>query len=211
MYYRQKLNVLEYAKKMKANSLVSLTGGNVSLRVEKDAFLVTPSGMDYDEMCADDIVLVNGSGEVLDGCRKPSSDLAALLYIYSKMPQVNAILHTHQPYATALGLVMDEIPAALITIIDACRGPVKVAPYTRSSDINMGVLTVEYAGDSLAVVLKNHGVVAYGSSLEEALCSAVYLEETAKTFSIAMAIGKIPLLSAEEIAAEAKGWETYGQ
>ena len=211
MYSEERKKVLETAKSMKRNQLVSLTGGNVSLRLENGDILVTPSGMDYDFMVPEDIVVTDSKGNVIDGRRKPSSDLDALIYIFDHMPSVNAIIHTHQPYATALGLVMDEIPAALITIIDACHTSVKVAPYTRSSDINMGILTVENAGDALAVVLKNHGVMAYGVDLNEALCSAVYLEETCKTFSIALSIGEIPLLSKEDIAAEAEGWKSYGQ
>ena len=211
MYLSEKRLVLDCARQMKQNRLVSLTGGNVSWRLEDGNVLVTPSGMDYDRIEPEDIVAVDARGRVLDGRRKPSSDLSALLYIYEHMPTVNAIIHTHQPYATALGLVMDEIPAALITVIDACHAAVKVAPYTRSSDINMGMLTVEYAGDALAVVLKNHGVMAYGADLSEALCSAVYLEEAAKTFSIAMSLGKLPLLSDDDIAAEAEGWKSYGQ
>lgn len=211
MFEKEKEEVLNCARTIKENKLVSMTGGNVSARMPDGTILVTPSGMAYDVMVPEDIVAVDSKGKVLEGKWKPSSDLPALLYIFEKMPKVNAIIHTHQPYATALGLVCDKVPASLVTIIDACHSEVMVAPFTRSSDLNMGILTVEYAGDALAVILKHHGVMAYGSSIQEAMYSAIYLEETAKTFAVAMAIGQVPELSREDIEAEIAGWQEYGQ
>lgn len=211
MFEAEKKQVLQSALQMKEYRLISLTGGNVSLRVEGGNFLVTPSGMAYETMSPEDIVVVDASGKVVEGRLKPSSDTPALLYIFEKMPWVNAIIHTHQPYATAVGLSCDLLPACMVTIIDANRADVQVAPFTASSDVGMGELTVEYAGDALAVILKHHGVMAYGASMEEALYSAVYLEEAAKTYIMARVMGPVPLLTPEQIAQEAAGWETYGQ
>lgn len=212
MYEKEKREILECALEIKRCGLVSLSGGNVSMRMPGDHFLVTPSGMNYEEMTAGDVVLIDGKGNVREGNRKPSSDTPALMYMYDNMPGVNAIIHTHQPYATAAGFVCDEIPLFLVTVIDANREPVKVAPFTPSSDIGMGKLAAEYAGDSLAVILKGHGVMAYGESLKEALYSAVYLEEAAKTFVLAKAMGaEIRQLPEEDIVKEKAGWATYGQ
>ena len=211
MYENEKKQVLDTALEIKKNGLVSLSGGNVSLRVDQDRYLVTPSGMIYEQMVPEDVCLIDGKCRLIEGERKPSSDAAALIYIFENLP-VNAIIHTHQPWATACGFIADEIPDFLVTIMDACKNPVRVAPFTPSSDIGMGELAVQYAGDSLAVILKHHGVVTWGEDLEEALFSAVYLEESAKTFAIAKAMGaKIPALDPELIAREKAGWETYGQ
>lgn len=212
MYEIQKQEVLETALEIKKCGLVSLSGGNVSLRVEKDAYLVTPSGMVYENMKPDDVCLINGQCEVLEGVRKPSSDAAALLYMFAHMPGVHAIIHTHQPWATAVGFVADVLPEFMVTVMDACKGPVPVAPFTPSSDIGMGMVAVEYAGDSLAVILKHHGVVAYGADLQEALFSAIYLEEAAKTFVLAKSMrAHIPPLDPELIAKEKESWKRYGQ
>lgn len=211
MYENEKEKVLESALQLRKNQLISLTGGNVSMRMPGNSFLITPSGMEYTQMIAKDIVLVDEKGNVVEGNRKPSSDTPALLYIFQHMPHVNVIIHTHQPYATAVGLVEDKIPACLVTLIDAVHDAVQVAPYTPSSDINMGVLTVKYAGKALAVILKHHGVIAYGKDLEEALYSAVYLEESAKTYLFARLLGKVPMLSKKDINAELIGWKNYGQ
>lgn len=212
MFEKEKKQVLDTALEIKKCNLVSLSGGNVSMRVGEDRYLVTPSGMIYEEMVPEDVCLIDGKCRLVEGCRKPSSDASALVYMFEHMPQANAIIHTHQPWATAAGFAVDEIPDFLVTIMDACKNPVKVAPFTPSSAIGMGILATEYAGDSLAVILKHHGVVTWGKDIEEALFSAVYLEEAAKTFVLAKAMGaKIPALDPELIAKEKAGWETYGQ
>lgn len=211
MFEKEKKEVLDCALQIKAYGLISLTGGNVSMRMGDGLYLVTPSGMSYDSMKPEDIVVINGDLEVVEGSYKPSSDSSALVYIYENMPWVNALIHTHQPYATAIGLVRDKLPACLVTIIDANHADVNVAPWTPSSDIGMGKLAVEYTGDATAVIMKHHGVIAMGTTMEEALFSAVYLEEAAKTYVLASAMGTVPELPPEEIAKEAAGWSHYGQ
>lgn len=207
-----KERVLTTALEIKRCGLVSLSGGNVSMRVGPDRYLVTPSGMPYEDMAPDDVCLIDGQCRLVEGTRKPSSDSSALVYMFENMPGVNAVIHTHQPWATAAGFAADVLPEFLVTIIDACKNPVRVAPFTPSSAVGMGVLAVQYAGDALAVILKHHGVIAFGKDIDEALYSAVYLEEAAKTFVLARAMGaNIPPLDPELIAQEKKGWETYGQ
>lgn len=212
MFEKEKRLVLDTALEIKKCGLVSLSGGNVSMRVGKDRYLVTPSGMIYEKMTPEDVCLIDGRCQTTEGHRKPSSDAAALVYMFEHMPEANAIIHTHQPWATAAGFAADEIPDFLVTVMDACKEPVKVAPFTPSSAIGMGILAAQYAGDSRAVILKHHGVVTWGADMEEALFAAVYLEEAAKTFVLAKAMGaEIPTLDPELIAKEKAGWETYGQ
>ncbi len=211
MYEKEKNEVLQAALEIKRNHLVALCGGNISVRLPDGSFLVTPSGMIYEDMTWEDVVRVDKCGNVLDGSRKPSSDTPALLYIFEKMPWVNAVIHTHQPWATAAGLVCDILPACLVTQIDANRSDVFVAPFTPSGEEQMGVLTVDYAHDAWAVILKHHGVMAYGPTLKDALFSAVYLEEAAQTYMIARAVGPVPKLDPALVAVEADSWNRYGQ
>ena len=212
MFEKEKKQVLDAALEIRRCSLVSLSGGNIRMRVGEDRYLVTPSGMIYEQMVPEDVCLIDGTCRVVEGNRKPSSDSSALVYLFEHMPKVQAVIHTHQPWATAAGFAADEIPDFLVTIMDACRNPVRVAPFTPSSAVGMGKLAVEYAGDSLAVILKHHGVITWGGDLQEALYAAVYLEEAAKTYVLAKAMGvQIPALPPELIAQEKAGWETYGQ
>ena len=214
-YENIRKEMIKTALQLKEYQLISLCGGNVSVRLPDGNILITPSGMDYESMEPEDICLLSPEGEKIDSPRKPSSDTPALLYIFKHMPSVNAIIHTHQPYATAVGLVEDYFEPCLVTQIDALRGGVNVAPFTISSDENMGVLTVEYAGSSLAVILKNHGVMAYGPDLMTALYSCVYLEEAAKTYMTARAVRNVPALPKEMVEKETRGdvneWLNYIQ
>ena len=210
-YEAERRAVIETALTMLRYQLISLAGGNVALRMPCGNFLITPTAMAYETMQPEDIVLVDRTGKTVEGTRRPSSDTLALLYIFNHKPEVNAVIHTHQPYATAVGLVEDELPGCLVTVLDDCRPAVPVAPFTISSDERMGKLTVDYCGDALAVILRNHGVIAFGADLEEALHSAVYLEEAARTYLAARALGPVHLLTPEEIAAESAPRDNYRQ
>lgn len=210
MYEKQKREILDACLKMKEYRLISLTGGNVSVLVDENRYLVTPSGMLYENMSIDDIVLIDHECNVIEGTHKPSSDSSALIHIFDHLP-VKAIIHTHQPYATAIGFNNDSLPACMVTLIDAAHARINVAPFTPSQDVGMGEIAVKYANDATAIIMKHHGLIAYGKDLEEALYSAVYIEEAAKTYCLARIMGPVPELTEEEIAKEAAGWQNYGQ
>jgi L-ribulose-5-phosphate 4-epimerase len=191
--------------------LISISGGNVSVRVD-DKILVTPSGMMYEIMVEDDIVVMDIEGKVIEGTRRVSVDTQALLYIFKHRPDINAIIHTHQPYATAVGLVEDYLPCCLTTLANATRGNVLVTKYASAASIDMGIQTVEYLGDKLAIILKNHGVIAVGKDLSQALYACVYLEEAAKTYTIARSMSPhVAQLSDEQIADAVAVFNNYGQ
>ncbi len=210
MYEQERQAVIDAGRKLHDYRLISLSGGNVSLRLG-DHFLVTPSGMGYEGLVPSDICVVDREGNLIDGARRPSVDSVALLHIFKEKPEVNAIIHTHQVYATAIGLVQDQLPAAVTTLINATLGPVNVAPYSSAASLDMGVKTVEHIGESRAVILKNHGVVTVGSSLKEALYAAVYLEDAAKTYCVARMMGEPAELTPPQIQEAVAVFEDYGQ
>ncbi|WEV56524.1 class II aldolase/adducin family protein [Ligilactobacillus acidipiscis] len=212
MYEEEKKQILDYGKKLDKYGLIALSGGNISLRTKDGNILVTPSGMIYDEMVPSDILLVDITGNILEGERKPSVDTIALCYIYQHLKNVNSIIHTHQPFATGIGLVTDEIPCYLTTLANTVKGSVNVAPYSSAASVDMGKAVVENIGNKLAVVLRNHGVIAVGKSLHEALYSAVYLEEGAKTLFVAKSTGSdLHKLSQEQIDVAVEVFNHYGQ
>lgn len=211
-YKKERQELIECAREMERHGLVTMSGGNVSMRMGENQFLVTPSAMPYDTMEPEDIVLLDKEGNTIEGIRRPTSDWKAILYIFEYMPEVNVVLHTHQPRAVAVSLVADKLPVISTTMVDELHAEVAVAPFTISSDVGMGVSTVEYAGKSLAVILKQHGIMAYGKSIEQALSAAVYLEETCHVYLLALATGReIPVLSREQIEAEDAPRGYYGQ
>ncbi|MCR1898700.1 class II aldolase/adducin family protein [Irregularibacter muris] len=212
MFEKEKKEMVEAGKKLDRYGLIALSGGNLSWRMPTGEILITPSGMIYEEMVPSDVLVVDLDGNILEGTRKASVDTVALLYIYQKRRDVNAVIHTHQPYATAIGLVENEIVCNLTTLANATRGSVKVAPYTSAASLEMGVAAVDYLGDQLAVVLKHHGVIAIGDSLKQALYACVYLEEAAKTITMARSFKKeMALLKQEEIDIAVEIFNRYGQ
>lgn len=212
MYDKEKKEVINAGIKLDRYGLIALSGGNVSLKVDKDRVLVTPSGMIYEELETDDIILMDLSGKVIEGDRKASVDTKALLYIYNNMPEINAVIHTHQPYATALGLVEEEFKCNLTTLANATKGSVNVCPFSSAASEQMGIEAVENLNGKLAVILKNHGVITVGNSLKQALYSCVYLEEAAKTYCIAKSMSdNVAMMTAEQIEQAVKIFDYYGQ
>ena len=212
MYEKEKQKIIDAALKLDKYQLISLSGGNVSERVSENHILVTPSGMIYGDMVSSDILVVDNDGNVVEGDRKVSVDTVALCYIYKHMPKVNAVIHTHQPYATGLGLVYDRIDCDLTTLANTTKGHVNVAPYSSAASIDMGIAVVDNIGESLAVILKNHGVVTVGKNLTEALYAAVYLEESAKTLYVAYSTGRpMAKLTEDQIKVAVDVFKHYGQ
>lgn len=212
LYEKKRQELIEYARKMEKYNLVKMSGGNVSLRLEDGNVIVTPSAMNYDIMVPEDIVVLDINGNIIEGKRRPTSDLSAILYILQNMPWVNAVIHTHQAKAIAFSLVGDLLPVISSTMVDEIKDAVQVAPFTISSDIGMGIETVKHAGKSLCVILKNHGAMAYGKNLDQALSAAVYLEETCDVYMTALATDKeITVLTRKQIEEEDAPRGYYGQ
>jgi L-ribulose-5-phosphate 4-epimerase len=211
LYEKQRQDLIDTARKMEQYGLIRMSGGNVALRID-DKVLVTPTAMAYDTMAIDDIVVVDLEGRTVEGKRRPTSDLKAILYILNHKPEVNAIIHTHQPKAVALSLICDKLPLISTTMVDEVKDEVNVAPFTISSDEGMGIQTVEYATKALCVILKNHGIMAFGKDLEQALSAAIYLEESCDIYLSALAANRqISVLTKEQAEAEDAPRGYYGQ
>ncbi|MBQ4652242.1 MAG: class II aldolase/adducin family protein [Oscillospiraceae bacterium] len=212
MYENIQQEIINAGLKLDKYGLIALSGGNVSVRLENGDILITPSGMEYETMSVEDIVVMNAEGRVIEGRRKPSSDTPAILYIFSHRKDVNAVIHTHQPYATAIGLVEDCFHINLTTLANCTGGDVRVSPYSSPGSVYMGIDTVEHIGDSLAIILANHGVITIGSTLKQALYAAVYTEEAAKCYLAAKATG-LPMkqMSPSQIQQAIDVFKYYGQ
>ncbi|MDR1143071.1 MAG: class II aldolase/adducin family protein [Spirochaetaceae bacterium] len=212
MFEKERQEIQKAGMMLDRYGLIALSGGNVSMRMPGGEILVTPSGMIYEDMTAPDVLVMNIEGTVIEGERAASVDTAALLYIFKHMPLINAVIHTHQPFATAVGLVADELPCIVTTLPNATKGPVKVCPFSSAASVDMGIQTVENAGDTLAVILKNHGVMALGKNLKEALYSCVYLEEAAKTYVFARSMSDtVACLNPGQVRQAVETFKYYGQ
>jgi L-ribulose-5-phosphate 4-epimerase len=210
VYETERQQIIDVGMALDRYRLISLSGGNVSMRIGGH-ILITPSGMSYETLVPADVVVMTPDGKVVEGERRPSVDTVALLHIFNHIPQVNAIIHTHQPYATAVGLVMDELPAFCTTLVNATLGAVAVAPYSNAASLDMGLRTVEFIGDKRAVILRNHGVVTVGPTLKDALYAAVYLEDASRSYCAARAMGTPRCLTPPQVEEAIENARHYGQ
>ena len=210
LHEKERQEIINVGMALDRYRLISLSGGNVSMRMDGH-ILVTPSGMAYETLVPSDVVVMDPQGKVIEGDRRPSVDTVALLHIFNSLPGVNAIIHTHQPYATAVGLVMDELPAFCTTLVNATLGAVTVAPYSSAASLDMGVKAAQYIGDKRAVILRNHGVVTVGPTLKDALYAAVYLEDASRSYCAARAMGTPRSLTPEQVAEAVESFRHYGQ
>jgi len=211
MYNKQKREIIDTALEIKRSRLISLSGGNVSMRLPNGHILVTPSGTSYETMKVKDIIVFYSKGKRIEGKLRESVDTVALFYIFEHMPDVNAIIHTHQPYATAAGLIGDTLPAAVTTLANVTLGAVNVAPYCSAASLDMGIQTVKYIGERRALILKHHGVITVGRDLKEALYAAVYMEDAALTYLIAKSAGDPVIMTQEQTLDAVEIHKTYGQ
>lgn len=172
--------------------LVVWTGGNVSARVPgTDQFLIKPSGVDYDELTADDMILCDLDGQVLQGAHAPSSDTAAHAYVYRNMPHVGGVVHTHSTYATAWAARAEAIPCVLTGQADEFGGEIPVGPFAVIGDdsIGRGIVSTLTGHRSRAVLMQNHGVFTIGRDARDAVKAAVMAEDVARTVHIARELG----------------------
>ena len=211
MYINIMDQMISVGRKLERYNLVSLSGGNLSVRTSDGNIIVTPSGKDYQNLSRDDLVIMSLDGKIIEGEKRPSVDTIALLYVYKNLPEVNAVIHTHQVYATAIGLVQDRVPAITTFLVNAVMGDVAVAPYSSAASLDMGVQAVKYLNGRRAVILKNHGVLTVGRTLKEALYAAVYLEDAAKCYFCSRMFGSPVELNEEQVDEAVKVFENYGQ
>jgi L-ribulose-5-phosphate 4-epimerase len=185
-----------------ANNLVTWTSGNVSGRdPETGLVVIKPSGVLFDELTPDNMVIVDLAGNVVEATLGPSTDTASHLSIYRHRPDVNGVTHTHSNYATAFAAVGKSIPVYLTAIADEFGTTIPCAPYVRIGDQEIGETIVRHIGTSVAILMKQHGVFTIGASVKKALKAAVMVEDIARTVWLAMQIGQVEELPAEEIAA----------
>ena len=173
--------------------LVVWTAGNVSARVPgQDLMVIKPSGLAYDELTPESMVVCDLHGEVVEGDLAPSSDTAAAAYVYRHLPHVGGVVHTHSTYATAWAARGEAIPCVLTMMADEFGGDVPVGPFALIGDdsIGRGIVDTLAGSRSSAVLMRNHGVFTIGKDARSAVKAAVMCEDVARTVHIARQLGE---------------------
>ncbi len=201
-------------KMLPQSGLVTMHSGNVSgYDPESGKVVIKPSGMDYEKITPDNLVEIDlATGEIAHGQSKPSVDLPHHLYLYRHVPELRSVVHTHSNYATAFASVHKSIPCCLTAISDEFGGEIPCAPYIDNEGDHIGEGILKYRGRGPAILLGNHGVFAWGTSVGGALKAAIMVEDVAKTVHLGMQLGNVIPIDQAEVD---KWWNryhtTYGQ
>jgi L-ribulose-5-phosphate 4-epimerase len=197
------------------NGLVAWTAGNVSARVPgHDLMVIKPSGVSYDDLSAETMVVTDLHGVLVEGDRAPSSDTAAHAYVYRHLPEVGGVVHTHSTYATAWAARGEAIPCVLTMIADEFGGDIPVGPFALIGDesIGEGIVATLRSSRSKAVLMQNHGPFTVGKDARAAVKAAVLLEDVARTVHVARQLGAtIPIEQAHVDSLFDRYQNVYGQ
>lgn len=205
----QRLQVARTALALLQTGLVVNTSGNVSMRVD-DHVVITPSGCDYEQLGAEDILVLDLDGNPLDGDLLPSSETPLHLSVYASDAGIRSIVHTHSVYATVVSTLVRELPAVHYQIADL-GGPVPVAPYaTFGTDELAASVTTALRGRS-AALMQNHGAVTVADTVKQALARSVTLEWLSRVYLIASQSGSPSLIDDEELTRVKEQQQKFGE
>ena len=204
--------LVAYGRQMSAAGLSTGTSGNLSIYDPEEGLMaITPSGLDYFSLTAEDVVVTDLEARVVEGTRTPSSEWALHTLFYKRHSEARAVVHTHSMFCTTLAVLGQPIRAVHYAIAGAGVAEVPCAPYRLFGTEELAEQAVETCGDGRAVLLGNHGLVAWEESLPKAYALARDLEFVAELQWRAAAVGQANVLTGEQMAAALKRYETYGQ
>ena len=196
-----------------ANGLVLWTSGNASSRDPETGYVVIkPSGVLFDQLTPENLVIVDLDGNVIEGDLKPSVDTASHLYVYRHRPDVHGMVHTHSPYATSFAIRGEPLPIYTTTSAAVFGCDIPVSNFATIGEEEIGKEIVEQIGTCSAILIRSHGTFTIGKNVTEALKRSVILEETAQSVHYALLRGPVNPLPAEIVE---YGYDiyhrTYGQ
>ena len=196
-------------------NLVVWTAGNVSARVPgEDLLVIKPSGVPYEDLTAESMIVCDLDGKVVDGDYSPSSDTAAHAYVYRMMPDVGGVVHTHSTYATAWAARGEPIPCVLTGMADEFGAEIPIGPFALigGDDIGKGIVSTLTGHRSKAVLMRSHGVFTIGRTARDAVKAAVMCEDVARTIHIARTLGDpLPISQADIDSLHDRYQNVYGQ
>ncbi|GAA2008723.1 L-ribulose-5-phosphate 4-epimerase [Nakamurella flavida] len=207
--------VSELHRELPRNELIIWTAGNVSARVPgRELLVIKPSGVSYDDLTPESMVVTDFEGRLVEGERSPSSDTAAHAYVYKHMDHVGGVVHTHSRYATAWASIGEPIPCVLTMIADEFGGDIPVGPFALIGDdsIGRGIVETLTGSRSRAVLMRSHGPFTIGRDAKDAVKAAVMCEDVARTVFLARQLGTpLPIAQDDIDSLYARYQNVYGQ
>jgi L-ribulose-5-phosphate 4-epimerase len=190
----------ETVMKAKEAGLIRLSAGNISVRTEDGLVAITPSGIKYDALQPEDMTIVDPDGKIVEGINRPSSETPMHTTILKNLPHIGAVCHTHSSYAMTFAAAGLEIPTISLELY-VCGAPIPVAPWACPGTLQAGEITVSIFKQSPTLkvcLLRNHGLIAIGTNLENAFELAYNAEVGMQTYYQALQIGKPNLITDEQ-------------
>ena len=185
--------VFSHARKMWEGGLVVASSGNISARVDDDPSIIaiTPTAIAYDEMIAQQIVIVDLlTGNSIESKEQPSNELPMHRVIYREMPNVSAVVHTHSPFVTTLSILRRPLPPVIDEMLQLFGGTIEVADYAASGSEDLGRNALRALGKRTAAILANHGNVCVGPDISAALKTAIAMEAAAQIYLQSLQVGE---------------------
>lgn len=186
MLEEARIKIQEIALQAYTEQLVAGTSGNVSVYDhEREIMAITPSNMNYGVMKSEDIVLMKVDGTIVEGEHKPSSEWRMHAGIYAKRSDVNAIIHTHSPYATSFAVLHRSIPEILVEMLPFLGGDIPLSQFGMPGTDELAINAEAVLKNRNACLLMNHGVLVIGKNLDQAYVRAQYVEDAARIYHYA--------------------------
>ncbi len=205
----EKEQVVRYGKKLIDRRLTTGSGGNISVcNREKKLVAISPSGLDYYETTPEDIVILDIDGNIVEGKHRPSSEAGMHLAFYKNRADVSGIVHTHSKFATAIACMGWELPAVHY-LIGMAGHRVKCTGYATYGSDELAKKALETIGDSNAVLLANHGLIALGEDVDRAFSTAEHLEFVSEVYYLTKTLGTPNILSDEDMDEVMKKFGTF--
>ena len=205
----EKEQVVRYGKKLIDRRLTTGSGGNISVyNREKNLVAISPSGLDYYETTPEDIVILDIDGNIVEGKHRPSSEAGMHLAFYKNRADVSGIVHTHSKFATAIACMGWELPAVHY-LIGMAGHRVRCTGYATYGSDELAKKALETIGDSNAVLLANHGLIALGEDVDRAFSTAEHLEFVSEVYYLTKTLGTPNILSDEDMDEVMKKFGTF--
>lgn len=204
-------NIVEYGKKLITSQLTTGSGGNLSIYNRDEGLIaVKPSGVDYFLMKPEDVVIVTPEGKIVEGDLLPTSEIRFHLALLRSRTDINAVVHTHQVYATTIACLNWELPAVHY-LVGFSGNKVPVAKYATYGSQELSDNIIEAIGDYNACLMANHGIVTVGKDIASAFATAEELELVSRVYYQAKCIGEPAILSDDEMKIVGEKFKSYGQ
>ena len=202
--------IIAAARLFNETGLSAGTSGNISVLME-GFFLITPSGIPYQDLVPEDIVEMDTEGVVISGARQPSSEWHFHRQIYISRMDANAVVHVHSPYATAIACTRQPIPAFHYQVAKIGGENIRCADYATFGTEELAINAITALEDRLACLLSNHGMIAVGTELKSALKTAQEVEELARQYYLSKQLGNPVILDEDEMQLNIEKFRSYGK